>query len=125
MNRLRRRCLHACADRLSQAEIQPPVIDPDAQWAAMLGEVANRDGHRAESPDAAPTPSAHRGPNVSATHPTKGAPMGVAPTAMARNSAMTRPRISGSVESWMVLFAVVVKVCADSPMMTSAPPNSP
>jgi hypothetical protein len=33
--------------------------------------------------------------------------------------------MSGSVESWMVLFAVVVKVCADNPMITSAPPNKP
>ena len=33
---------------LSQAEIQPPVIDPDAQ-APILGEIMNRDDYRAES----------------------------------------------------------------------------
>ncbi len=37
---------------------------------------------------------------------------------------MTRPRIAGSVASCTVLVAVVVKLCADTPMMTSAAQNS-
>ncbi len=59
---------------------------------------------------AAPNPAAaamardQRGPKVSAAQPTMGAPMGVPPTAMARRIAMTRPRMAGSVVSWMVLF---------------------
>ena len=69
-------------------------------------------------------PSAQRGPKVSATQPTIGAPKGVPPEAMAKNIAITRPRIAGSVDSCTVLFAVVVKVCADTPMITRTRANS-
>jgi hypothetical protein len=48
-------------------------------------------------PDAAATPMDHRGPYWSATQPTKGAPRGVPPAKMAMYSAITRPRMAGSV----------------------------
>ena len=54
-----------------------------------------------------------------------GAPMGVPPSAMASRIATTRPRIAGSVDSCTMLFTVVVKVCADTPMSTSARPEKP
>jgi hypothetical protein len=52
-------------------------------------------------------------------HPTIGAPIGVPPSPMATRSAVTRPRMAGSVEICMRLFVVLVK--ADTPIMTSAP----
>ena len=78
----------------------------------------------AAKPEAAPTPSAQRGPKRSATQPTIGAPIGVQPSAMARRIAITRPRIAGSVESCIRLLVELVKVRADTPMTTSATPNS-
>ena len=45
-------------------------------------------------------------------------------TTMARKMAMTRPRIWGSVDSCMVLLAVVVKVWAAMPTIASMRPNS-
>jgi hypothetical protein len=77
----------------------------------------------ARIPDAAATPSAQRGPNVSATHPTIGAPTGVPPNAMASRIAITRPRMPGSVDVCTRLLVDVVKVCAAIPMTTSAIPN--
>ena len=78
----------------------------------------------ADTPAAAPTPSAQRGPNRSATQPTIGAPIGVPPSAMARRIAITRPRMAGSVESCTRLLLELVKVCAETPMTTRARPNS-
>ena len=67
--------------------------------APRLREMAMDRDQRCRPPAAAPTPSAQRGPNRSATQPTMGAPIGVPPSAMARKIAITRPRIAGSVES--------------------------
>ena len=78
----------------------------------------------AAKPDAAPTPSAQRGPNLSAIHPTKGAPIGVPPSAMAMRSAITRPRMDGSVESCIRLLVALVRVKAATPITTRAPANS-
>lgn len=78
----------------------------------------------AAKPEAAPIPSAQRGPNLSATQPTIGAPIGVQPIAIARRIAMTRPRMTGAVDSCMRLFVEFVKVNADAPTMTRAMPNS-
>ena len=75
----------------------------------------------ARKPDAAPTPSAQRGPKLLATHPTIGAPIGVPPSATPTRSAITRPRMAGSVESCIRLFVVLLKVSAATPMTTSAP----
>ena len=47
------------------------------------------------------------------------------PNATVKKSAMTRPRMTGSIDSCTVLFAIVVKVCADTPMMTRASPKNP
>ncbi len=79
----------------------------------------------AAKPAAAPMPSAQRGPNVSATQPTIGAPSGVPPKARARRMATTRPRMAGSVDSCTRLFVDVVTVCAATPTMISAMPNNP
>ena len=78
----------------------------------------------ADSPAAAPTPSAQRGPNRSAIQPTIGAPIGVPPSAMARRIAITRPRMAGSVDSCIRLLLELVMVSADTPMTTRVPPNS-
>jgi hypothetical protein len=64
---------------------------------------------------------AERGRKLSATQPTIGAPIGVPPSAMLTRSAITLPRMAGSVESCIRLFVVFAKVRADAPMMTSAP----
>jgi len=45
----------------------------------------------------------------SATQPTTGAPIGVPPSAMPTRSAITRPRIAGSVESCIRLFVVLLR----------------
>ncbi len=79
----------------------------------------------AANPAAAATPSAQRGPNLSATQPTTGAAKGVPPNAIAKKIAITRPRMAGSVDSCMVLFVVVVMVCADTLITTSARPKNP
>jgi hypothetical protein len=50
--------------------------------------------------------------------------MGVPPSAIASRIATTRPRIAGSVDICTMLFTVVVKVCADTPMRTRAKPKS-
>src|SRR5580700_11616930 len=78
----------------------------------------------AAKPEAAPRPNAQRGPNLSATQPTIGAPIGVQPSAIARRIAITRPRIAGSVESCIRLLVELVNVNADTPMMTSAIPKN-
>ena len=75
----------------------------------------------AATPEAAPTASAHRGPKWSATQPTTGAPSGVPPRATATRIAITRPRISGSVESCIRLLVPLVKVSVVTPMTTRAP----
>src|SRR6202047_2549106 len=78
----------------------------------------------AAKPEAAPRPNAQRGPNLAATPPTIGAPIGVQPTAIARRIAMTRPRMTGSVDNCIKLFVEFENVKADTPMMTRAMPNS-
>ena len=77
----------------------------------------------AANPEAAPTPSDQRGPSVSATQPTTGAPMGVPPSAIASRIAITRPRIAGAVPSCSRLFVELAKVSADTPITISAAPN--
>ena len=99
-----------------EVEANAPAVDAYAQ-IAIPREVDDADDGRGEAP-AAPTASAHLGPKASATQPTIGAPIGVPPSATARRIATTRPRIAGSVESWTVLFVVVVNVCAAMPMRT-------
>src|SRR5258707_7210853 len=78
----------------------------------------------AAKPEAAPRPNAQRGPNLSATQPTIGAPIGVQPKAIASRIAMTRPRIMGSVDNCIRLLVEFVNVKADTPMMTSATPKN-
>src|SRR6202022_2799973 len=78
----------------------------------------------AANPEAAPRPNAQRGPNLSATQPTIGAPIGVQPSAIARRIAMTRPRITGSVDNCIRLLVEFEKVKAETPMITRAQPNS-
>src|SRR6202166_903944 len=67
----------------------------------------------AAKPEAAPRPNAQRGPNLSATQPTIGAPIGVQPMAIARRIAMTRPRMAGSVDRCIRLFVEFVKGTGD------------
>src|SRR3984893_2366153 len=78
----------------------------------------------AAKPEAAPRPNAQRGPNLSATQPTIGAPIGVQPSAIARRIAMTRPRITGSVDNCIRLLVEFEKVKAETPMITRAQQNS-
>lgn len=75
----------------------------------------------AVKPEAASMPRAQRGPYGPATQPTIGAPIGVLPSAIPTRSAITRPRMAGSVESCIRLFVVLVKVNAATPMTTSSP----
>src|SRR5260370_17912057 len=75
-------------------------------------------------PEAAPRPNAQGGPDLSATQPTIGAPIGVQPKAIASRIAMTRPRIMGSVDNCIRLLVEFVNVKADTPMMTSATPKN-
>src|ERR1700736_2521079 len=77
----------------------------------------------AAKPEAAPMPSAQRGPNRSATQPTIGAPLGGQPRASARRVAHTRPPLAGSVDNCIRLWVEFVNVRADTPMMTRAAPN--
>ncbi|OLE25520.1 MAG: hypothetical protein AUG44_15865 [Actinobacteria bacterium 13_1_20CM_3_71_11] len=61
---------------------------------------------------APPTQMLARGPNASANQPTSGAPTGLVPRNATTYSAMTRPRISGSVPSctrWLAAWAR--KIC--------------
>ena len=66
----------------------------------------------AAKPDAAPAPSAQRGPNAPATQLT----MAVPPRARARMLAIARPRMTGSVDRCTAPFVAVVNACADTPM---------
>jgi len=111
------------AGRAGEADIEPPVVDREPQ-ASMPREIMDGDDHRAESRGGAhpECPSrtegirhpAHEGCADRRRAECDGEEQGNDPAAHV-----------GSVDSWMVLFAVVEKVCAESPMMTSAPPNSP
>jgi len=76
------------------------------RFRGLIGEADEPRGPRrrpatpaATTPDAAPTPRAQRGPKLSATQPTIGAPIGVPPSPMPMRSAITRPRIAGSSKS--------------------------
>ncbi len=68
----------------------------------------------------APIPSDQRAPNTVATQPISGAPMGVPPCSTTMYTASTRPRITGSVESWMLVLQAFMKVSEASPTGTSA-----
>ena len=52
-----------------------------------------------------------------------GAPIGVVPSAMPSRKAITRPRIAGSVDSWIRLFDVFVNVRPATPVSASAAAN--
>ena len=71
---------------------------------------AARDRRRSRSTSAAP--------NVSATQPTIGEPIGVAPTKTIMYSAITRPRIAGGVDIWIAEFAAVIIVSEARPTGT-------
>ena len=71
----------------------------------------------------APTASDQRGPKWLATQPTIGAPIVVPPSATPTRSAITLPRMDGSVESCMMLFVPLVKVRAAAPLTARAAAN--
>lgn len=73
-------------------------------WTAATTAAANL--------GAAPTPSAKRGPKLSATQPIEGAPTGVAPSAAAGRIDMTRLRMIESVVSWINDLLTMVNVSA-------------
>lgn len=63
----------------------------------------------------APIPTDQRAENVSAIQPTNGEPIGVVPRKTSVYSAMTRPRIDGSVDIWIAVFAEVIIVSEQKP----------
>src|SRR5258708_4839010 len=99
-------------------------VEGAAHNSSLWQRTWNNPTAAAARPAAAPTPSDQRGPKWSATHPTIGAPMGVAPRAIANRMAITRPRITGSVANCIRLLVELLKVSADTPMITSMAPNS-
>ena len=60
-----------------------------------------------------------RAPKVSVTQPMSGPPSGVPPTKTIMYRLITRPRMTGSVASWTVALAVVLKVRPKMPIGTS------
>ena len=78
----------------------------------------------AAKPEAAPAPSAQRGPKWSAIQPTIGAPTSVPPSATPTLSAITRPRICGSVESCIRPLVALPKVSVAAPMTASVAANA-
>ncbi len=57
-----------------------------------------------------------RGPNCSAIQPISGEPIGAPPRNTSMYTPMTRPRIRGSVPSWVAEFAAVVYRTTDRPV---------
>src|SRR5450631_2293830 len=90
---------------------------------SVLRVTTQRATRAAAKPDEAPMPSAQRAPKWFATQPTIGAPIGVPPSAIPTRSAITLPRIEGSVESCIMLFVELVNVKAATPITTRAPAN--
>ena len=76
---------------------------------------------------AATTPQAMnptRGPYMSVTQPTSGAPSGVPPTNTIMNRLITRPRMAGAVAIWMPELAVTLIVRPNMPIGTSSAAKS-
>ena len=71
----------------------------------------------------APTASDERGPKRLATQPPIGATIVNPPSATPTRSAITLPRMDGSVESCMMLFVPLVKVRAAAPLTARAAAN--
>src|SRR5674476_347738 len=70
-----------------------------------------------------PTRMVQRGPQAEPIHPISGEARGVPPMKTAMYSAMTRPRMAGSTLSWIMEFAVVRTVSAESPTGISRTAN--
>ena len=97
---------------------------PAAGSSLLRRTIWNSPTIAAARPAVAPTRSDQRGPKWSATQPTSGAPIGVPPRVIASRIAITRPRMTGSVANCIRLLVELLKVSADTPMITSVTPNS-
>src|SRR5258708_34570757 len=96
-------------DRGKAARRRLRLAEEAAHSSSLRQTTWNNPTIAAARPAAAPTPSDQRGPKWSATHPTIGAPMGVAPRAIASRIAITRPRITGSEANCIKLLVEVQK----------------